>query len=105
MTTQDEVLAALKTFFTLGKQADGSPDSMPGQAALAQGIPNPFQPGSSRTTTWQLLGDIAEAVDAQQAELDEIKAAVAEGTQVTIPQAQLDLAVLNALKTLAGGQS
>jgi hypothetical protein len=43
-------------------------------------------------------------VDALSAELEDLRAALGGGA-VSIPQAQLDLAVLNALKTLAGGQA
>jgi hypothetical protein len=80
------------------------------------GIPNPAQrpdspkhvpPGTNANTggsfalgdLWQRTYDLRDAVAA----LDDKVTALAAGPAIT--QAQLDLAVLNALKTLAGGQS
>jgi GH25 family lysozyme M1 (1,4-beta-N-acetylmuramidase) len=107
VATQDDILAALKTFFASGYQDTAKTilTSQIGRDAFNQGVPNPFIGSTGKSTAWALLSDIADALIVQGADLDALKAQVAALNQTAIPQAQLDLAVLNALKTLAGGQA
>lgn len=86
-------------------QADGTPTSKIGRLALSQGIPNGVQPEDAdgshpRDQAWQVIEDLGAEVVALRRDVADLKAAT-----VTVPQAQLDLAMLNALKTLAGGQA
>jgi GH25 family lysozyme M1 (1,4-beta-N-acetylmuramidase) len=86
-------------------QTDGTPTSKIGRLAFNQGIPNgtkvPAADGSHpRDYAWQVISDLGAELVALRQDVGDLKDAV-----VAIPQAQLDLAVLNALKTLAGGQA
>lgn len=86
-------------------QPDGTPTSKMGRLVLTQGVPNgtriPDADGNfPRDTAWKVIEDLGAQLVAVRKQLDGLTAAA-----FTIPQAQLDLAVLNALKTLAGGQA
>jgi hypothetical protein len=62
-----QVDAIVARYFALGKQGDGSPTSLVGNAVLAQGIPNGTKAGTPRDTTWQVLTDLgAQTVNLQK---------------------------------------
>lgn len=76
VATQDDIKAALNDFFVRGYQDTEKTQrtSRIGEDALNQGIPNAFR--NAKTSAWAFLGDLAQAIIAQEQAVADLTAKV-----------------------------
>lgn len=73
--------------FDLGKQSDGTPTSVAGNALWAQGIPNGTKADKSRDLAWEVMRDLGSAAVALRTEVVSLRKEVAELKALIAPQA------------------